>query len=51
MINQSIYNIYIYIRFDITLNDYYVWPSFHNPYYKPSENSEVVVCKIFVSPK
>lgn len=49
MINQGIF--YINNRFDISLNDYYVWTSFHNPYYKPSEFSEVVACKIYLSPK
>ena len=39
------------IRFDTSLNDYYVWTTFHNPYYKPHEFSELVVCKIYLSPK
>lgn len=39
------------IRFDTSLNDYYVWTTFHNPYYKPHEFSELVVCKIYLSPR
>ncbi|CAD8071388.1 unnamed protein product [Paramecium primaurelia] len=38
-------------KFDLSLNDYYVWTTFHDPYYKPDEYSEIVVCKIYLSPK
>lgn len=40
-----------YIRFDLSLTDYYAWTTFHDPYYKPDEYSEIVVCKIYLSPK
>ena len=35
----------------MSLTDYYVWTTFHDPYYKPDEYSEIVVCKIYLSPK
>lgn len=38
-------------RYDLNIEDYYVWPSFHDPYPKPADHACVVACKIYASPK
>lgn len=38
-------------KFDLSLTDYYVWPSFYDPFLKMNDHTERIVCKLIVSPK
>lgn len=50
-INQSFYSKNMYIRFDLDIRNYSVWPIYEDYILKESDHSMRVACKILASPK